>query len=432
MPYERKTYDLFVSDELRTILEQIKSESIVAELLLKRRHSKDDLVDEPVNFISVSSQDPTRISYLTTERIGQINESEYWTSSRRFHIKPGGFISKVFKNISPKDVELFSNLYRAQAKKPNFEFKVVSGEDIRYYYHYSRHSNDNGSLGVSCMRYESCQKMFDVYVENPDTISLLLMLDTDGYVMGRSLLWNFDKNKIMDRIYTVNDEQLPFYFKRWASENGYLYRAQQNWYNSLQFEKMGESKKIIKLDIKLKESDFRYYPYMDTFKFFTPSTGTFSNYRPDGRDHFTLCSSDGSKYDWNYLSYDDLDKVYRHRGDLVRLDYVDMNVHPDRCNYSDLLDHYILSEHCEWREDIRDYIFSGEYQHLNDLERINTRVSEIQEYENQRSARRSRRSPETSVDLENLIQFIDNDQVRQIYEEMLANVRINTNQETLD
>ena len=38
MAYERKTYDLFISDDLKTILEQIKSESVVADLLLKRRH----------------------------------------------------------------------------------------------------------------------------------------------------------------------------------------------------------------------------------------------------------------------------------------------------------------------------------------------------------------------------------------------------------
>jgi hypothetical protein len=117
MPYIRKTYDLFISDELRTILDQIKSESVVADLLCKGRQSKDDLVEDPVNFISISSQDPSRISYLTTERIGIIHESEYWTSSRRFHMKPGGFISKVFKDISARYVEIFSNLYRAESHK---------------------------------------------------------------------------------------------------------------------------------------------------------------------------------------------------------------------------------------------------------------------------------------------------------------------------
>ena len=99
MPYERKTYDLFISDELRDILEQIKDESVVADLLLKRRHSKEDLADDPVNFISVSSQDSGRISYLTSERMGQIEQNTYWTSGRRFHVKPGGFVTKIFKNM---------------------------------------------------------------------------------------------------------------------------------------------------------------------------------------------------------------------------------------------------------------------------------------------------------------------------------------------
>lgn len=402
MPYIRKTYDLFISDELRTILDQIKSESVVADLLCKGRHSKDDLVEDPVNFISISSQDPSRISYLTTERIGIIHESEYWTSSRRFHMKPGGFISKVFKDISARDVEIFSNLYRAESHKPKFEFKVVSGEDIRRYYHYDYHASDNGSLGVSCMRYESCQKMFNMYVENSDKISLLIMLNDRGRVAGRALLWNFDGNKIMDRIYTVNDEQLPFYFKKWATENGYYFRSQQNWYNSLQFERLGEGKKLLKLDVKLDNFDFNYYPYMDTFKFFNPDTGTFSNYKPEGRDHYTLCSSDGSKYEYNYLVYDDIDKYYRHRGETIYIEYLNVNTHPDRCNYSEIHDQYILSENCQWREDIRDYIFSGEYSHLNNDERIEQRVKDNEEYEKKRASRR-RSSSSLSRDLSDLV-----------------------------
>jgi hypothetical protein len=406
MAYERKTYDLFISDELRSVLETIKSESIVADLLLKRRHSKEDLVDDPVNFISISTQDSTRISYLTTERIGIIPESEFWTSSRRFHMKPGGFISKIFKNISSKDVEVFSNLYRAEVRKPKFDFKIVSGEDIRSYYHYEKHASDSGSLGVSCMRYESCQRLFNMYVENQDKISLLLMLNENGYVLGRALLWNFDGNKIMDRIYSINDEQLPFYFKKWATENGYYFRAQQNWYNSLQFERLGEGKKLLKLDVKLDNFDFRYYPYMDTFKFFNPDTGTFSNYRPVGRDHYTLCSSDGGKYEYNYLVYDDVDKYYRHRGETIYIEYVHVNTHPDRCNYSEIHDQYILCEHSEWREDLRDYIYTGEFSYLNNTERIEQRIKDNEEYEKQRSSRRIRRGSSFAQELMQSIERI--------------------------
>jgi len=430
MPYERKTYDLFISDDLREILEQIKSESVVADLLLKRRHQKDDLVEDPVNFISISSQDSSRISYLTTERIGSISQDDYWTSSRRFHIKPGGFISKVFKDISAKDVEIFSNLFRVESRKPKFRFEVVKGEDIRRYYHYEKHASDSGSLGVSCMRYDSCQRMFDVYVDNTDKISMLVMLNEYGKVMGRSLLWNFGDNKIMDRIYTINDEQLPFYFKKWATENGYLFRTQQNWYNSLQFQKLSDDKKILRLEVKLNNFDFSYYPYMDTFKFFNPNTGTFSNYKPEGREHYTLCSSDGSKYEYNYLVYDDIDKYYRHRGDTVTLQYINIQTHPDRCNYSDILDQYILCEHAEWREDIRDYIFSGEYSHLNNTERIEQRIKDNEEWEKKRISRR--RSP-ISYDIENISNMINShelsDDLRSLYDDMVSQILSNDNRE---
>jgi hypothetical protein len=52
---------------------------------------------------------------------------------KRFHIKPGGFISKVFKNINPKDVEIFSNVFELNQKSLS-KFKVVSGSDIKKYY----------------------------------------------------------------------------------------------------------------------------------------------------------------------------------------------------------------------------------------------------------------------------------------------------------
>ena len=156
---------------------------------------------------------------------------------------------------------------------------------------------------------------------------------------------------------------------------------------------------------------------MDTFKFFNPDTGTFSNYRPEGRDHYTLCSSDGSKYDWNYLEYDDFDKVYRHRGETVRLNYLNMNAHPDRCNYSEIHDQYLLSDHSLWRDDLRDYVFSGEYSNLNDVNRIEQRIKDNEEYEKERESRRSRRgysisqrileslsNPQSEIDMSSLYQ----------------------------
>ena len=88
MAYTRKTSDIITSLELDFVLEQIKDNSEVANLLLKKRHSNENLVDNHINYISMSNSDKTRISYLTPERIESLLSSgeDLWTSSKRFHI----------------------------------------------------------------------------------------------------------------------------------------------------------------------------------------------------------------------------------------------------------------------------------------------------------------------------------------------------------
>ena len=113
--YERKTSDIFISEQLRNILEIFKDKSEVAKLLLQRRLPRELLIEDHVNFIGVSSSDQTKISYLTTDRIELISKSEtedFWSGSKRFISKPGSFIGKILKDIPSKEVENFSNLYK--------------------------------------------------------------------------------------------------------------------------------------------------------------------------------------------------------------------------------------------------------------------------------------------------------------------------------
>ncbi len=137
--------------------------------------------------------------------------------------KPGGFVSKIFVNIPEREVEKFSTLFRSEVTKPKLNFKVVNGDDIRKYYHYSSYSEKNGgSLHASCMKYDGCQRYLDIYSNNPDLCKMVVLYDNDypTRIVGRALLWEFDGNKIMDRIYTINDESYQFYFKQWATKNG--------------------------------------------------------------------------------------------------------------------------------------------------------------------------------------------------------------------
>ena len=373
MAYERKTYDLLISEELREILTSIESESLVAQLLLKKRHDKDSLVDSPVNFISVSSSDRTKLAYLSPDRIESIDPSLYWSSSRRFAVKPGSFVTKLFKDIPSKEVEKFSNLYRSQANKPSFNFSVVKGESIREYYHFESYLAERGSLGASCMKHENCQDYMNIYVDNHEQVKMLVMLNQDGRLMGRALLWDFDSYKIMDRIYTTCDEDLQFFFKKWATDNGYLYKAEQNWFNTLFFEQIGQKRQELKLSIKLNNNGYRRYPYMDTFKFINYETGELYNYMPEGVSFRTLCSSDGSRYDSDYLRFDSIDKVLRYRGDAVWIEYLGIYTSQNNTHYSETNDQYILNKDCFYDETIQDYIFGEELDEMNNKEKLSER-----------------------------------------------------------
>ena len=151
------TKKIQISEDLKAVLTEIQNDSLVAQLLLKHEHEVDTLVDNPVDYISISREDRTKISYLTKERAALINPAELWTSSRRFQAKPGAFIGKLFKTMAPKEVEKFSNLFICQVRKPKFTFQVVRGDTIIDYYHFESYASESGSLGASCMKHDIVQ-----------------------------------------------------------------------------------------------------------------------------------------------------------------------------------------------------------------------------------------------------------------------------------
>jgi hypothetical protein len=233
---------------------------------------------------------------------------------------------------------------------------------------------------------------------------MLVMLNDGGSLIGRALLWDCNGYKIMDRIYTTNDEKYAFYFKEWATKNNYLFKSNQNWFDTLTFEKIGDKKQELKIDIKLPNSDYRYYPYMDTFKFFNADTGTISNYQPKG-DFYTICTPDGSKYDSDYLVLDVIDKVFRYRHDAVYVRYIDGFTTGNNVSYSEILDEYILCADAEYDNELCDYIFNELNESKNDNDCIERRRIEMRrrnEERARRDAERAKRREEEALELEKL------------------------------
>ena len=361
--YIRKTSDIYISDKLRDLLTQFQSESVVAAKLLHRRIENQYLAEDFINFISISDSDPSKISYLTPERIEQIKvdpNSDYWTSKKRFHIKPGAFVGKMFTGISQKEIENFSTLFKAYSNKKEFELKIVQGEELRKYYYQENYTTCSGSLGNSCMKYSRCQNYFDLYVENPNIKMLIMTPPKSEIIVGRALLWSIDSTNIMDRIYTIQDVDYLPHFKKWAKDNGYLFKTYQNWGSTSLFEsELGTIE--MQITIQLKNSNFSKYPYLDTFKWLDLRTGKLSNFKPN---HFTnntdrflvLSNPDGEWYDCDYIKYDTIDRQWRYPGELYCYDGV--NYTTDRhLNWSETLDCYILKSESYFDDDIEDFIY---------------------------------------------------------------------------
>jgi hypothetical protein len=382
MAYTRKTSDIFTSHELDYVLEQIKDNSEVARLLLKHRHPIESLVENHINYLSISNSDKTKISYLTTERAQNIIESspygsgadELWSSTRRFHAKPGAFIGKVFKNIHPKEVEIFSTLFRNIQSKIDFSFKVVTGSNIRKYYHYQSYYSESGSLGNSCMKYDSCQDYLELYTENKDVCSLLIAVDGRNRLIGRALLWDFSDQKIMDRIYTINDEDFQFHFKKWADDNGYIYKREQKWNNTLYFESKGKT--IFKeISFQIDSTNLEHYPYMDTFKFLDFDNNTLYNYIPNGVDIKTLSSAEGNYQSGDIYGFCEKTKTLHSKDNLNFVPSTNMTVCSDITVYSSIFDCYILREDGYYNPIIRDWVYKDES--LNNQDEIKKALDHV-------------------------------------------------------
>jgi len=386
-----------ISEGLCELLQRIKSSSTVANLILessKEGHSL-PVIENGVDYLSISEADSNKISYLSCDRIGSINENEYWSSGKRYHISPAKIISKLFDKtimnfLTPKDVEIFSNVYRSCQVENKVKFEVVKGEDIKYYYHhrsYNRNINDDlcGSLGGSCMKHDRCQDYFSIYIDNKE-VSLLCLLDKDNNrLIGRALLWDIEAEnttsekssyKIMDRIYTTNDDFYASMFKNWAKTNGYYFKQEQNFSNSVWFEKDGK-KVDLYLSVNL-NTNYKYFPYLDTFKFIDVNNSTLYNYPVDGVFNLKIMNStEGYLNKGSDYCFDEITRVIYHRNDTTQLRYLnDIRVYHGNVYHSYIYDCYILKAHAQYDYSLDDYIFNEEYDRFNDKEKIELVLAE--------------------------------------------------------
>jgi hypothetical protein len=306
---------LRINTKLSNLLEKIKDESEIARLLLSDDIPDEMLIENNIDYLSISNDDIYKISYLTKERLERIDFFEIWESSKRYHAKPGSIVSKIFKSFDNREIENFSNLFKSVSQNCSPVFRVVSGYDIvKYYNEYQYYPKQGGTIWTSCMRYGNCQDYLEIYAKSK-IVKMLIMVDPGSEkILGRALLWHLDNYKIMDRIYTCDDNIYVFPFKEWATERGYLYKSHQTWSETHTFENLLTPKRKLYLEVEM--DNFREYPYVDTFKFIDLKTGNLFNYKPfeDDRRLGSLCSLEGCILPGSYLQLD------RNSGRYVKLE----------------------------------------------------------------------------------------------------------------
>jgi hypothetical protein len=211
------------------------------------------------------------------------------------------------------------------------------------------------------MKYEQCQDYLNLYTKNSDMIKMLVMTADNSKLVGRALLWEFDDNKIMDRIYTIDDDTYQFHFKKWADDNGYIYKREQKWNNSLFFETKGKTL-YKELSVNLGRTNFQNYPYLDTFKFLDTSTNTLYNYKPEvsttnSKNIKILCSAEGNTYGIDHLMMCEKTKLFYPYTETTYLNYCGIRVYHNICVYSDIFDTSILKEDALFDDSVNDWIF---------------------------------------------------------------------------
>lgn len=272
------------------------------------------------------------ISFIYSNKMYELQrEFDYkWTEKvwkeKRAEMKIGKVIKQIFGDRYPVnnpkgqqmpkppiDIESFVNLYKAEREKnENSErFHIVSGEDIVYWYNfknYTRFVREDTPLGKSCLRYEESGKFLEMYVKNPEKVSMLILKDDQDKLRGRALVWNLDvpENRVyMDRIYTVNDFDIEL-FKDFARKNGWLYKERQTfgWNNIIVDSRNNNlyTPSNLKLEVVLNDKKLRYYPYLDTLSVYNKKKGILNNQgqllRMEG--HLHLIDYQGSYVDEVY------------------------------------------------------------------------------------------------------------------------------------
>ena len=272
------------------------------------------------------------------------NEYDLKSKSRN-DVKLGRLVNALLPGkYTPKDIEEFTNKFKAALSKQSEYFDEVSGDAINIWYNGDNYKEMSGNLGNSCMAKKS--GLFKIYTENPDVCKMLILIEDDKLI-GRALVWKLSSIKIygkdpvqdswfMDRQYTIKDSDVEK-FRNYAKEKGWIYKSSNNHHSFSNVTIEGEEKNAT-LEVQVKSTNYVRYPYMDTFKRFDSNEGIL--YNDDDEDE---------SYEGQYI-LNDTGGGYVEIASGVWSEWHDRRIPHDEAVWSEWADSYLNREYAIYVE----------------------------------------------------------------------------------
>lgn len=359
---------VYFSESLRSLLREIEEETgnEVAQRLLyeEGKEGKRVYVDldpdaiDKVTFLMANKAEEIlgrkdNLKYLDFDTYDKI-----YNARQRGSMKINRFVNDLFNNeyqtkpLTPEQRELnrekgiktaaqhledFVNIFKSMREPGKFE--LVKGDELLNWYLEDNYENDVGTLGGSCMAYETCQEYLEFYAYNQHKISMLIMKskEDDDKIIGRALVWKLDTpsgRTYMDRVYTNYDHNVQS-FKKYAKDEGWLYKLKQNMESD---EKIVdpvndtiEEMTLMANNISIPEKDELVFPYLDTLKYYSPDLERISNDKEavEGGRIYKLEGTEGTDYyRFSNHSIEDLREMYKDEI-LSEIKYYATDMYPD-------------------------------------------------------------------------------------------------------
>ena len=247
---------------MRGVLDDIADESKVADILRGSFATTD--VGNYLNYANGQiSYIPANISIYDNQFTSDKRKSGKVARTARQFIRE----DIVAFELTDSDFEIFANKMKSHDISEILTLDIVSGASIKEWYDGDKVGQNTGTLSSSCMRHDECQTYFGLYTANPNQIKMLTAVhNKTGLLAGRALLWyTSEGDVVMDRVY--GNDAIMEYFKTYGQSQGWYTRQYNSYQQEMAF--IDPAGKTVQKTwkITLDKTNFKKYPYLDTFKY---------------------------------------------------------------------------------------------------------------------------------------------------------------------